>query len=165
MKTTVSILAAAALAMAAAIPSLADAQQTIPLVGGAQQIHIQTSHEPRTYTGAAFTRVARITGIRVPAGWTGMFVATFNAKSVCRGDLCLTKIFCDGVPLPDGASFHFNAGTFAGKSGRRSLSVTRRSKLVGGGAHSCEVRSAQENGSGSHVLDDWLFAVEFWRRS
>jgi hypothetical protein len=164
MKVTASILAAAALA-AVAMPSLAGAQQTIPLVGGARQIHIQTSHEPKAFTGATFTRVARISGIQIPAGWTGMFVATFNAESTCSEDLCLVKIVCDGVQIPDSDPFYFNFAPLTGEPARRSFSVSRRSRLVGGGAHSCEVRTAVEAGSGSHVLDDWLFAVEFWRRS
>lgn len=163
MKLTASMLTVAALT-AGMTSSFASAQQTIVL-NSARQLHLVSSLEAKAYSGAAFKPVAKIDGIQVPIGWTGIFVATFNAEAVCDQGPCLLKIFCDGVPLPDSDPLIFSSDSIVGHLDRRTFTLTRYSRVVGGGRHSCDVRSAQQGAAGSHLLDDWVFAVEFWRRS
>ena len=64
-----------------------------------------------TFEDSGFRRVTRMDNIIVPAGWTGIFVATFGGESACVATngadeaQCSIRIVCDGLPLlPDQAA-------------------------------------------------------------
>lgn len=166
MKTRAFILAAAL--AASALPTAVAAQETVSALRGATRLYMQSSVAPVKLNGTGFQRIARISGITVPAGSKGFFVATFGGESACQkvsavtDSLCSIRIACDGVPLlPDqGADFTFNSHPFGLYP--RSLSVTRRSAVVNSGTHTCDVLSRQT--AASHLLDEWTFTVEFWRQ-
>jgi hypothetical protein len=127
---------------------------------GSNRYFIQSAAGPTTLSSPAFTQLTlgNITTTRA-----GILVATFTAESRCTASTyCSIRILCDGVELQPvvGTNFAFNS---PGGSTWKSLSVTRHTEVVPAGTYSCQVQSARVGGSGSHVLDDWTFEVEFRR--
>jgi hypothetical protein len=136
---------------------------------GAKRLMIQTDAGGANYTSAGFAQVTA-GNISVPATQTGVLVATFTAESHCfgaPGAWCSVRIRCDGIELQPavGTEFAFNSvGPTSLPAAWKSLSVTRRSNVLTGGTHICEVQAASVNGAATHWLDDWTFEVEFWRQ-
>jgi hypothetical protein len=132
---------------------------------------IQTNANANVFTGTGSFQVTGSGFISIPSTATGFFVATFSAESNCSGgapgDWCTVVITCDGVALqPDtGIGFAFDSvGPTSSTVNWHSLSMTRRSNVVTGGTHSCEVRTAQTAAATSLRLDEWTFEVQFWKQ-
>jgi hypothetical protein len=168
--TTCSMMTGSALAILVAGVSLAVAaprthDTELDLIQGAKRLMIQTDDDVEAFTNTSFVQVTAGT-IAVPAAQTGILVARFTAESVCSGvanSWCSIRIVCDGVELQpaSGRDFAFDS---VGTGNWKSLSVTRRTDVLTGGTHTCEVQTANRLANGAHTLDDWAFEVEFWRR-
>jgi hypothetical protein len=132
---------------------------------------LQTNDDAVTFTGTT-SRQVTATGfpISIPSTATGFFVATFTAESNCSGtpgEWCTVAIACDGVELlpGQGIDFAFDAvGPVSSVSDWHSLSMTRRSGVITGGNHTCEVRTAQLGATDTLRLDDWTFEIQFWKQ-
>jgi len=156
-------------AMAPSIAAAQGAQTQVNALKGSQRIYMQTSNEEIRYTASlgTFFEVTSIRNIVVPQGQNGYLVATFNAESRCVAGLpashCVIRVKCDGLELfpNDGENIIF---ALPGDPVWENVSITRRSALVGGGIHTCMVETGQV-GSSNHWLDDWIFSVEFWRKT
>jgi hypothetical protein len=153
----------AATSWAVAAPKTHDTE--LDLLRGDKRLMVQTDATAVEYTSAAFTQVTAGT-ISVNTNHTGILLATFTAESQCTAvSWCSVRIVCDGVELQPlvGTDFAFNS---PGGAAFKSLSVMRRSNLITGGSHTCEVQTAiVGTGAGRlHRLDDWVFTVEFWRQ-
>jgi hypothetical protein len=130
---------------------------------GAARMVVQTSNAFTSYSSASFVQVTGM-AFTVPVNQKGIFVATFTGETSCSGgSWCSVRIVCDSVELLPNSGTDF-AFASPGGSTWKSMSMTRRSTVVTGGSHVCEVEAAQVGGS-TLGLDDWLFIVEFWRRS
>jgi hypothetical protein len=135
---------------------------------GAKRLLIQTNADANSFT----TSGSQVTGsglLTIPATQHGILVATFTAESNCQGTpggWCNIIINCDGVQLQPavGTDFAFDSvGTTSSSSAWESLSVVRRSNVLFGGSHSCEVRENLVSAT-NFRLDDWVFTVEYWRQ-
>lgn len=127
---------------------------------GGKRLVIQTKAGAVNFASAGFVQVTA-TGITIPAAQSGILVATFTAESDCNGgSWCSVRIVCDGIELQPavGTDFAFDAPGDSWDSN----SVTRRTNVLTGGSHTCEVQTAQVGGSNLR-LDDWTFVVEYWR--
>jgi hypothetical protein len=171
---TKPILTASAIALAVALTPGAFAagknHDTELQARGITRQLIQTNASANTFTGPTSQQVTGAASISLPTNATGFFVATFSAESNCSGgpgNWCTVSISCDGVELQPstGTGFAFDSvGPVSSTSNWKSLSMTRRSNVVTGGTHTCEVRTAQTSAATSLRLDEWTFTVQFWKQ-
>jgi hypothetical protein len=162
---SVSLLVAAWTLVPAAAEEPLSHQRQIGASMGARKVVVQTSTAATNYTSSSFVQVTAAV-VAVPPGENGFFVATFNAESRCLGEegsWCSVRIVCDGIELlpNSGVDFAFNS---PGGSTWKSVTIIRRSQLKTAGSHVCAVETSQVDGS-EHLLDDWIFVIEYWRRS
>jgi len=148
-------------------PQTHDTQINLNL--GAKRLVIQTDAGAAIYSNNAAWGQVTAGGITIPAAQTGIIVATFTAESSCSGSpgsWCSIRIVCNGVELQpaSGTDFAFDSvGSTSTTVGWKSLSVTRRTNVVGAGFQSCEVQ-ARSVGTATHRVDDWTFMLEYWRQ-
>ena len=162
----VSLLVAAWTLVPAAAVEPRSHQTQIVANMSARKVVVQTSTAATNYTSSDFVQVTAAV-VDVPPGENGYFLATFNAESRCQGEegsWCSVRIICDGIELlpNSGLDFAFNS---PGGSTWKSASIIRRSQLKTGGSHVCAVETLQVDGRSEHLLDDWIFVIEYWRRN
>ena len=130
---------------------------------GSSRYTIQSDVNAAFYSSNAFTQVT-VAGITTTRA--GIIIGTFTAESQCTAAVyCSMRMVCDngvGELRPAvGTEFIFNDNISG--SPFQSLSFTRHSNLVAAGTYNCQVQTARVGASGSHLLDDWTFELEFRR--
>lgn len=128
---------------------------------------VQTQNGAQTTSSNAYAVLVG-SPVTIPAGQTGYLVATFSGESLCTGTSgawCTLKVVAvngGGEMNPVvGNDFAFDS---VGSDQYESHSIQRISNELPAGYYAVQVHWAVF-GTATFRIDDWLFKVEYWRKS